>query len=79
MPLVNFDLRASADADGGVSPDDLISGIDIVNLAGVNQFDRLIEVTAAMGATANVPPGTYEHVSTDASGNWTYAPSNRNT
>lgn len=75
MPTINFDLRGSV--DDGATPDNLISGIDIATLTGVNQFDRLIIVTPAM-STSGVPPGAYEHVAQDSSGNWTYAPANRN-
>lgn len=76
MAVVNFDFRGSV--DDGITPDTLVSGVDLATLPGVNQFDRLIIVTPAMTQTSGIPSGAYEHVATDANGNWTYAQSNRN-
>jgi hypothetical protein len=77
VPTINFDLRGSV--DDGPTPDLLVSGVDLVNLPGVSQFDRLIILTPAMVAATGIPAGAYEHVGEDSSGNWTYAPARRNT
>jgi hypothetical protein len=75
VATVNFDLVSSIEAGGA---DNLVTGIDLTTLAGVTQFDRVIIITPAMASTSGVAPGAYEHTGTDASGNWTYSPMNRN-
>jgi hypothetical protein len=77
MATVNFESRGGHKTGNGKGGDSVQTGVDTTPIAGFNN-DRVIIVTAALSQTLKVPPGAYERVSQDASGNWTYAPANRN-
>lgn len=77
MATINFQLHGSGKAPGGKAGVSTITGINTSGISGWN-FDRVIVISASLSATLKVPAGAYEHVGADASGNWTYAPADRN-
>jgi hypothetical protein len=73
---INFEVHGGRGGQKG-GPPQSVTGIDTTTIPQWETNQRVINVTPVLSNILKVPTGQYEHVSTDASGNWTYAPANR--
>ena len=76
MATINFEVHGHKGGALGAAPA-VVSGVNTASVTGYVANARQIYISPAVTSVIGVTPGWYDHVSTDANGNWTYAPSDR--